>query len=61
MGDRVERVKGAAKESKGKAKKKLGSETGRPGTQVRGAGEELKGKAQKKLGQASSAVKKATR
>ena len=46
MGDRTQRVKGKAEETKGRLKRETGAATGRPGTEARGAGEELKGKAQ---------------
>jgi uncharacterized protein YjbJ (UPF0337 family) len=61
MADRMQRAKGKAEETKGKVKKNVGIETGRPGTEAKGAAEELKGKAKKNVGKARSAAKKATR
>jgi uncharacterized protein YjbJ (UPF0337 family) len=61
MGDRTQRAKGKAEETKGRAKREAGIATGRPGTQARGAAEELKGKTKNTVGRARSAVKKSTR
>jgi hypothetical protein len=38
MGDRTQRVTGKTEEVKGRAKRKTGVATGRPGTEARGAG-----------------------
>jgi len=61
MGDRTQRVKGKAEETKGRMKRKTGDATGRPGTAARGAAEEVKGKTKNAAGKASSAFKKSTR
>ena len=61
MGDRMQRAKGKAEETKGKIKKNVGRETGRGSTEAKGAAEEAKGKVKKTVGKARSAVKKATR
>ena len=44
MGDRAQRVKGKAEETKGRVKRETGEASARPGTEARGTGEELKGK-----------------
>jgi uncharacterized protein YjbJ (UPF0337 family) len=61
MGDRMQRARGKAKETKGTIKKNIGIETGRPGTEARGIEEQLEGKAEKTVGKARSALKKSTR
>ena len=61
MGDRTQRIRGAAESAKGRIKKDAGYATGRPGTEAKGAAEEAKGKARNTVGKARSAVKKATR
>ncbi|MBV9334940.1 MAG: CsbD family protein [Solirubrobacterales bacterium] len=61
MGDRTQRVKGKAEETKGRLKREAGDATGRPETVARGAAEEAKGKAKNTVGKARSAFKKSTR
>ena len=61
MGDRTQRLKGKAEETKGRLKRETGQATGRPGTEARGAVEELKGKAKNAVGRARSAAKESTR
>ncbi len=61
MGDRSQRVRGKAEETKGALKRDAGREAGHPGTESRGAAEELKGKTKNTVGRARSSVKKATR
>jgi len=61
MGDRTQRVKGKAEETKGRMKRAGGAATGDRSTEAKGAGEELKGKAKNAVGKARSAVKKSTR
>ena len=58
MGDRAQRAKGKAEETKGRVKREAGAASGRPSTETRGAAEELKGKTRKAVGKARSAVKK---
>ena len=47
-----DKVKGAAKEAKGKMKKAAGSVTNKPSLEAEGKLEELAGKAQRKVGDA---------
>ena len=61
MGDRAQRAKGKAEETKGRVKREAGIATGRPSREARGAAEEAKGKTRKGVGKARSAAKKATR
>ena len=61
MGDRMQRVRGKANETVGKAKANAGYETGSGKTEAKGVGKMVKGKAQKAAGSARSAVKKKTR
>ena len=61
MGDRLQRTKGKAEELKGRVKKDVGRDTGRPGTEARGGADIVKGKTKNAVGKARSAVKKATR
>ena len=61
MGDRTQRVKGKAEETKGRLKRKAGDATLRPGVASSGAAEEVKGKTRNAAGKASSAFKKSTR
>jgi uncharacterized protein YjbJ (UPF0337 family) len=61
MGDRMDRVKGRAKDMKGAIKQDAGQASGRPGTEMRGTGDRVEGKAQNTMGRIKSAVKKATR
>jgi uncharacterized protein YjbJ (UPF0337 family) len=61
MGDRMQRVKGKANETAGRAKANAGYETGSGKTEAKGVGKMVKGKAQKAAGSARSTVKKKTR
>ena len=61
MADRTQRLKGKANETAGKAKAKVGYETGSRKTEAKGVGKALKGKAQQGAGKARSTVKKKTR
>jgi uncharacterized protein YjbJ (UPF0337 family) len=61
MGDRKQRLKGAANEAAGKAKATAGYQTYSGKTEAKGTAQALKGKAQKAAGKARSAAKKKTR
>jgi uncharacterized protein YjbJ (UPF0337 family) len=61
MGDRMQKLKGKANETTGRAKANAGYETGSGKTEAKGVGKMVKGKAQKAAGSARSAVKKKTR
>jgi uncharacterized protein YjbJ (UPF0337 family) len=61
VGDRAQRVKGAAKVAAGKTEREAGKATGRPSTRARGAAKEAHGKAEKAIGKMRSGAKKATR
>jgi uncharacterized protein YjbJ (UPF0337 family) len=61
MGDRMQKLKGKANETAGRAKANAGYETGSGKTEAKGVGKMIKGKAQKAAGSARSAVKKKTR
>ena len=61
MGDRSQRAKGAAEETKGKVKKETGRVTQDRSQEAAGAAETAKGKAKRAAGKAGSEVKKATR
>ncbi|MCP8897153.1 CsbD family protein [Shinella daejeonensis] len=57
MGSTSDKVKGAANEMAGKAKKAVGKATDNPKLRAEGAGQEAKGKTQKAVGKAKDAVK----
>ncbi|HET9094309.1 MAG TPA: CsbD family protein [Solirubrobacteraceae bacterium] len=61
MGDRMQRIKGKAEETKGAGKRETGRVTGRPGLEAEGAAEEAKGKVTNATGKVRSGLKKATR
>ena len=61
MPDRAQRAKGAAEETKGKAKKETGRVTRNRSQEAEGAAETVKGAVKRTVGKARSAAKKATR
>ena len=61
MGDRTQRAKGAAEETKGQVKKETGRVTKNRSQEAGGAAETVKGKVKGAVGKARSAAKKATR
>jgi uncharacterized protein YjbJ (UPF0337 family) len=61
MGDRTQRAKGAAKETKGEVKKETGRVTRNRSQEAGGAAESAKGKVKRAAGKVRSEAKKATR
>jgi uncharacterized protein YjbJ (UPF0337 family) len=58
MGDRLQRLKGKANETAGKAREAAGYQSGRPATELRGGAQALKGKTQQAVGKARRRAKK---
>ena len=61
MAGQMQKLKGKANETVGKAKANHGVRSGDKKTEAKGVGKMVKGKAQKTAGKARSAAKKATR
>ena len=59
MGEKIDKVKGAANEAVGKAKQAVGKKIDSPKTIAKGAAQEFKGKVQKAEGSVKGTAKKA--